>query len=139
MSKLTFQPTPKRFIVWRKDYNQFAQKVLPGGKREYVYTLDELGFYYDDPDCIICQSTNLFDEDGKEIFEGTIVRVTNKRTKEYSYAVVSIGNENNSRGVELWWQGEKDNYDLWGCLDHNEEEIVAVGHILSNPELLEEV
>lgn len=136
-----FQPIPKRFMVWEKEYQQFARKVLPGGKREYVYTLDEMSFYYDDPDCIICQSTNLFDKDGKEIFEGSIMRLegysedgVSFRSNYFVYG--SVYNKEGSWYLKVYEAGKliNDELEISEALEGGK----VVGHILSNPELLEE-
>lgn len=136
-----FQPMPKRFMVWEKDHQQFARKVLPGGVSEYVYTLPEMSFYYDDPDCIICQSTNLFDKDGKEIFEGSIViddylsYPDHKKGQTIQPKPVAVLYDKKTARFVLDFRNKMDLAFKGGNECRN---LRVVGHILSNPELLEE-
>lgn len=71
---INFRPTPKRFMVWDtvdKEFIIINQKGKVGTIediiREFQYNP------YAISQCSIIQSTNLFDKDGKEIFEGGIV------------------------------------------------------------------
>lgn len=134
-----FQPMPKRFMVWDTLHREW---VVPYDHEEknvpYVYDMHELmcrlsltkigvrsGQY------VICQSTNLFDKDGKEIFEGSIVKWLDSKTG------IGLG-----EGVVKVQDGMtfigRPSYDLYPDWDEEKENLVLVGHILSNPELLEE-
>lgn len=98
-----FQPMPKRFMVWDKTIKCFLEhpKNMSEDGRYYrsVDGLDSDGWtnvfditnlimmgvaQYDRtlPDMIICQSTNLFDKDGREIFEGALLE-TKSNVKLY--------------------------------------------------------
>lgn len=120
-----FQPMLKRFMVWSVKLGEFltgqeAHKFLfykfvksePSGVCELESTDRH----------IICQSTNLFDKDGKEIFEGSIVDYDGDG--ELLGVVVSIDGQ---------WQLKDKNGNLMFLKGAPHQKLV--GHILSNPEL----
>lgn len=118
---INFQPMPKRFMVWdaidkkfSKVFETFWQIAMiadyaPAANRRYA----------------IVQSTNLFDKDGKEIFEGSIV---------------DYNGDGNALGAVVYIDGE------WQLKDKNDNLMFLkgaphqklVGHVLPNPELLGE-
>ena len=78
---LDFKPMPKRFMVWDKGNQKFMYFIDDDGYERFMVDISELyvlieeyGYSYED--VVIIQSTNLFDKDGKEIFEGSIVGFT---------------------------------------------------------------
>lgn len=143
-SPITFQPMPKRFMVWDKVGKQFLRKRLLDGI-DMVFSIFELPLEIDCLDeeekkqFIVCQSTNLFDKDGKEIFEGSIINV---------YENYNFGNGDNERDFDgvvvnhegCWcinsWHGEDE--IMQPLYEIRPEHITLTGHILSNPELLGE-
>lgn len=81
---LKFQPATKRFIAWDKYHKAWVTKFLmPSTSNEdsddmtcpLTLGMDTKGAtnWLNNDQLIICQSTNLFDKDGKEIFEGSIL------------------------------------------------------------------
>ena len=132
---INFQPTPKRFIAWDKHKKDWVTKFLmPSTSDEDsddytcpltlgVDTKGEKNWLNNDQ-LIVCQSTNLFDKDGKEIFEGSIVEWGS-----------DIG------AVELYkgkWTFHivDEPFDVYHELFPNADMVKVVGHIFSNPELL---
>lgn len=75
-----FQPMPKRFMVWDKITEKFNDNGRLYDWREIAYLLypspldTRDGIREREERYIIVQSTNLFDEDDEEIFEGSVVR-----------------------------------------------------------------
>lgn len=72
--RIDFHPMPKRFMVWDKSHNGW----LNGRSRDHVLDLVDISKELKNnphlpADCVIVQSTNLFDKDGKEIFESHII------------------------------------------------------------------
>ncbi len=123
MNKIDFQPMPKRFMVWDTVGKEFII-INHKGKvgtiedivREFQYNPYAISQYS------IIQSTNLFDKDGKKIFEEDIVRVGGET------GVVQMVNGE--------WHAVGDDdipLSVWEPTG-----IGILGHILSNPELLEE-
>lgn len=131
MSEFNFQPIPKRFMVWDKCEQRFHRLRSEEGSWKYVLDIWEVQCLLerlDQTEVIICQSTNLFDKDGKEIFEGSIVE-----------------NDKGWKGVVTQYKGQwAVNYidvtpvGAWQLLYDIKNNVKLVGHILSNPGLMEE-
>lgn len=124
-SVLTFQPMPKRFMVWDKRGKRWLKGRSGGLVLDLVDISAELkGSPHLPSDCQIVQSTNLFDKEGKEIFEGNIVSngtcraacVWDNSNAEFDFRMVKGSDQ-----VKSWL-----------------DEYKTIGHILSNPELVEE-
>lgn len=150
---INFQPMPKRFMVWDKEEQKFLSFIDDDGYEHDVtdictlaLMLDEYGYSYDD--VAIVQSTNLFDKDGKEVFEGSVVDFTywqmaftpdqeRRRTIRGIIGCDSLGHYIQRIGgsVKLYLSNYANYYE-------NETEFyndfAIVDHVLSNPELLEE-
>lgn len=127
MDKNDFQPMPKRFMVWDKIDREFIiinsrSKVgtLEGVVREFQYNPYVLS------QCVVVQSTNLFDEDGEEIFEGSVVRDFDDVIGVVYYDMEDGGYRAKS--------SNGDSFELVG----SSCDMKVLGHIFSNPELLEE-
>lgn len=130
MIKIDFQPMPKRFMVWDRHNKSFRINNDNGTQVFDMATLisfhmyeAECGIPYTDFDLV--QSTNLFDKDGKEIFEGSIVPW------------------NEDTGVVEWRNGKwvlpvtTSAFSVYHELGPNADMVKVIGHILSNPELVE--
>lgn len=139
---INFQPMPKRFRVWDTEEKKFLGDqdwvILPtqpdcGATLTYdstlLYSADQQVIDWADADLItgrylICQSTNLFDKKGKEIFEGDIVYdETHERYAPVSYI----------DGMVVVKIEENEKYYISQHLN----DIEVVGNIWQNPELLE--
>lgn len=95
--------------------------MVAGGLAKERKTMRKSSRFYLESEWHICQSTNLFDQNGKEIFEGSILRKASK-----DYLVVFRDGKFMCDGVPQT--------SLKAMAEHG----VLVGHILSNPELVEE-
>ena len=92
----------------------------------------------------VCQFTGLTDKNGRKIFEGDIIRLTDEHNEIEWTAVVVFGNPN---GEYNWgWQlkaiGEFDgNKDilLWVDMEESGAYCEIIGNIYDNPELLNPV
>jgi len=122
---INFRPLPKRYVVWNEVDLRFMTvgeayplyQLSKDEKDSIIFSLQDLialfneFLYYDnDGHYIVCQSTNLFDEDGEEIFEGSIVP----------------------------WNEDTSAFSVYHELGPNADMVKVIGHVLSNPELLEE-
>lgn len=146
--KINFEPMSKRFMVWdimKQEFITHDSNYCFARDDDNKLCLCEIGWWakdlvkVDSSRYIIVQSTNLFDRDGKEIFEGSIIKVPDDwdeygmaagekyevyfnaggfRLKPHaSYAV--------ERGDRGYWLEDATDFEL-------------LGHVLSNPELLQE-
>ncbi len=137
---INFQPTPKRFIAWDKHKKDWVTKFLmPSTSDEDsddytcpltlgVDTKGEKNWLNNDQ-LIVCQSTNLFDKDGEEIFEGSIVMYNHNtyfvRQDRYNgmWLLKNVKTGDCSESINGWENGK-------------DERLKLLGHILSSPELL---
>ena len=92
-------------------------------------------FYLEDEDATIMQSTGLYDKNGKEVFEGDILEVTDKHSwlevVSYSQEKAMFVTEEINREFKV---PESPLYDL---LDSTFLKFKVIGNIYKNPELLE--
>lgn len=85
-------------------------------------------FYLENEDATLMQSTGLFDKNGKEIFEGDVVKMAKDFYSEPTYYEVV-----RHRGGAYRLESEQHGCELW--LRHTDCEIA--GNIYENPELVE--
>lgn len=131
---LKFQPATKRFIAWDKYHKAWVTKFLmPSTDNKdsddwtCPLTLGRKGqaMWLNNDQLIICQSTSVFDKHGREIFDGSIV-------KDFDDVLGYVYFDEDVLGWRVLYQ----NGD-WDDLYNAKAEIVCIGHILSDPKLLE--
>ena len=131
---LNFQPMPKRFMVWDDEATDWI--CVPGTERDIWDLVDLLthktGLMRHKFHMKIVQSTNLFDKDGKEIFEGSIVRGQVFDDSKTCIVGVVVYRQ------QTFWIVNAEETHSEPLLKFYEKEVKVVGHILSRPELLEE-
>lgn len=105
--------------------------------REVVQYKDEVGVsrFIKFKNTILMQSTGLYDENGKEIFEGDIVQF------EDYYIESDLPYIN--RGIVEWSQGQftitnRASVEMEDLLDGEFLDLTIIGNIYENPELLQE-
>lgn len=79
-------------------------------------------------ECVLIQSTGLFDKDDKEIFDGSILELENGKIMYVYYC-------NEFAEFVITGLGKVDYEDPVFAISSHAK---VVGHVLSNPELLEE-
>ena len=91
-------------------------------------------FYLEDEDATIMQSTGLKDKNGKEIFEGDVVRMRNPRDRRQigMFQVVRVANS-----PMLGLLDKKLTTEIFNLYEHMRNYYEIVGNIYENPELLE--
>lgn len=125
-----FKPMPKRFMVWDKENKTFLTtpmemwQIVVHFRNRYHQLYDDNG----NSRYIFCQSTNFFDKDGNEVFEGSILE-TKTGIKLYVYSEEGL------------WKAQTSvtslNFELFN-LDSVYGKYKVIGHVLSHLELLEE-
>lgn len=132
VGNLNFHPMPKRFMVWDKISKQFRGDGKIFSWQEIACMLcpspldSEEEVQEREQRCELVQSTNLFAKDGKEIFEGSIVR-----DFDDAIGVVYYDLEDGE------YRAKSTNGDSFE-LAESSCDLKVLGHILSNPELLED-
>ena len=112
-------------LFWENTFLECYELVPdPKGKREYELINHRIDF----EDCVLMQSTGLFDKNGQEIFEDDVVKLKYTVLSDYEFFKVtrfrggSWRIDNRQRGSELWLRNE---------------DCEIIGNIYENPELME--
>lgn len=110
-----------KFRAWSPKFKTMVfMSLLPTGDK----TVQETYVY---SETTLMQYTGLQDKNGKEIYEGDVVRVTD-----------DVGNKDN---IEMKWSSKRGNHMIgywagFSVLDRKSEEAEVIGNIYENPELL---
>ena len=127
----------KRLTDQKWTYGDFTEVV---GDCPRILSNENATMYAVDPETV-GQYTGLTDKNGKKIFEGDIVRLTDEHNEMEWTAVVAFGNPN---GDYNWgWQlnaieefdGNKDIL-LWADMEESGAYCEVIGKIHDNPELM---
>ena len=118
-----------RFRAWDKE-----TKSMNGMAEIYRNRNQEIELHPRDENIILMQSTGLRDKNGKEIFEGDIVKVTDGDERT-NFPDGGIGTICGLDEIFMWYiDGQVHN----GLFDISQEYYIEViGNIYENPELLE--
>ena len=131
-----------KFRAWDRGACEWVNDVLiTAGKYNFIYqNYNKCEFCGEDRDIVLVQYTDLKDKNGKEIYEGDIVRHY-VGDKFIGLGQIVFGNHNvgadswgiplNCQGFFIQWSGQ----DSHTALDDGKDNQV-IGNIYENPELL---
>lgn len=127
-----------RYRAWIKTENCFADYIE--SIRFYINEIDLCwggiceSDCFDFKDVILMQSTGLKDKNGKEIFEGDVVRMRNPRDRRQigMFQVVRVANS-----PMLGLLDKKLTTEIFSLYEHMRNYYEVKGNIYENPELLE--
>lgn len=118
-----------KFRAWLKEDKEMVDvEEIYFYKGEFDFIGDAITWMCKSNDCVLMQSTGLRDKNGKEIFEGDIVKMAKNVYSELTYYEVV-----RHRGGAYRLKSKRYGCELW--LRHTDCEIA--GNIWENPELLE--
>lgn len=132
-----------KFRVWDRARNEMNYKVMVGNcdtddenwTCPIIWIEEEKDWlHFDDYECIM-QSTGLKDKNGKEIFEGDVVRMRNPRDRRQigMFQVVRVANS-----PMLGLLCKKLTTEVFNLYEHIRNYYEVKGNIYENPEILEE-
>lgn len=118
-----------RFRAWLKEDKEMIDvEEIQFYNGEFDFIGDAITWMCKSDDCVLMQSTGLTDKNGKEIFEGDVVKMAKNVYSEPTYYEVV-----RHRGGAYRLESKQYGCELW--LRHTDCEIA--GDIYKNPELLE--
>jgi uncharacterized phage protein (TIGR01671 family) len=118
-----------KFRAWDKE-----TQTMNGMAEIYRNKNQEIELHPRDENIILMQSTGLKDKNGKEIFEGDVVQFEDCYTEsDFLYI---------NKGIVEWSQGSftvtnRDSVEMEDLLDGEILDVIIIGNIHENPELLE--
>lgn len=118
-----------KFRAWDKE-----TKTMNGMAEIYRNRNQEIELRPRDENIILMQSTGLHDKNGKEIFEGDIVRMRNPRDRRQigMFQVVRVANS-----PMLGLLDKKLTTEIFNLYEHMRNYYEIIGNVYENPELLE--
>ncbi len=119
-----------KFRIFDKKKKRFLDDFAMEIDRDGINVLDEFNYVVDEDDRVLMQATGLTDKNGKEIFEGDIVK---NSYREIGYIKHSIYTFVFAKKKECEWR----EFYLHGIGAGSPFEII--GNIHENPELLENI
>lgn len=134
--------TPLKFRAWLNNHSEMVDVVILSFEPDPYIVHDEMnpGHLQDEEsdcvtllkDCVVMQSTGLFDKNGKEIFEGDIVEKMCQKSDREELERFKIVYEYDAYCMERY--GER--YAFGFSKDGNLIKEQIIGNIYENPELL---
>lgn len=123
-----------RFRAWlKKDKEMIDVEEVNFKNGEFDFIGDAITWMCKSNDCVLMQSTGLVDKNGKEIFEGDILKVTDK----HSWLEVVSFNEDKAMFISKETKRKVEETPLYDLFNTNIFEVEIIGNIHTNPELAE--
>ena len=124
-----------KFRVWDKtDKEMYLVDEINLNRGEFESIGDGITFLRGADEVELMQSTGLFDKNGKEIFEGDVVRMRNPRDRRQigMFQVVRVVNS-----PMLGLLDKNLTTEIFNLYEHMRNYYEIIGNIYENPELLE--
>ncbi len=123
-----------KFRIWHKKGKEWCGILHPNE------TISPYSLEYEQEDLVFCQFTGLKDSNGKEIYEGDILSITeyeDDSNREYSYIVeVRFGGREFPTAFVILNKRFSRGEDVLSCRIGPQRNMIVIGNILENPELL---
>ncbi|PKE63935.1 YopX family protein [Macrococcoides caseolyticum] len=125
-----------KFRIFDKKKKRFLDDFAMEIDRDGINVLDEFNYVVDEDDRVLMQATGLTDKNGKEIFEGDIVKAL---SEGYCGTFQVVWRNEGTPMYILYpaWQNEQF-WDLKG-VNGVDDGIEVIGNIHEHPELLENI
>lgn len=123
-----------RFRAWLKEDKEMIdvdEMHFKNGELDFIG--NGITWMYKKSDIVLMQSTGFKDKNGKEIFEGDILRVTNLS----SWLEVVSFNEDKAMFISKEIKREVEETPLYDLFNTDIFEIETIGNIYTNPKLAE--
>lgn len=121
-----------RYRAWLKEDKEMIEvDEIHFNRGEFDFIGDAITWMCKSNDCVLMQSTGLKDKNGKEIFEGDVLKVTNL---SIWLEVVSF-NEDKAMFVSKETKRKVEETPLYDLFNTDIFEVEIIGNIYENPEL----
>lgn len=123
-----------RFRAWLKEDKEMVDvEEMHFYNGEFDFIGDAITWMCKSNDCVLMQSTGLRDKNGKEIFEGDVLKVTNLS----SWLEVASFNEDKAMFVSKETKRKVEETPLYDLFNTDIFEVEIIGNIHTNPKLAE--
>lgn len=125
-----------KFRTWDKPTKKFLKDgYLSFSKNRTTFETDQDSYEY----IILQESTNLFDKNQREIFEGDIIKIHNNgehTEKEYWFPIFQVINDGFTFCLKYISGGKEGNNSQFTFRYWSKTDVEVIGNIYQNPKLI---